>query len=128
MPRFKLNKLVRDRIVEHNLKSGAKIKYKNLTPEEHIIALVEKVIEEANEILKSERKDVANEIADVQQAIDDLIEQFGLNEDEIKSSQAKKVKQNGAFKRGHYIEYLDLDENHPFTEYYRKDPDRFPES
>lgn len=71
---------------------------------------------------------MASEIADVQQALDDLIEQFGLDQSTINKSQKLKVEQNGAFKKGHYIEYLDLDESHPFTKYYREDPERFPES
>jgi predicted house-cleaning noncanonical NTP pyrophosphatase (MazG superfamily) len=128
MPRFTLNKLVRDKIVDSNLESGAKVKYKHLNKDEHKTALVNKIIEEAKEILQAETEQAASEIADVQQAVDDLIEQFGLDQEAIKKSQKQKIDKNGAFKKGHYIEHLDLDESHPFTEYYRKDPERFPES
>ena len=128
MPRFTLNKLVRDKIVESNLKTGAKVKYRELSQAEHRTALVNKIIEEAKEILKAGTDDAADEIADVQQAVDDLVEQFGLNEETIKKSQNRKRRNNGAFKKGHYIEHLDLDEDHPYTEYYRKDPERFLET
>ena len=127
MPRFKLNKLVRDRIVEHQLKAGEKPRYRQLSKIEHREALINKIIEEIKELVDASAEDVAAEIADVQQALDDLIEQFNVDPKTVRIHQARKTKENGAFKKGIYVEYVDLDEKDPFTKYYRKDPERFPE-
>lgn len=127
MPRFSFSKLVRDKIVEHQITSGAKPKYRQLDDEEHKKELVHKIIEEAEEILDASSEEVAGEIADVQQALDDLKEKYGLSEQEIKDAQESKNDKNGAFKKGLYVEYVDVAETDKWAEYYRKNPDRYPE-
>jgi predicted house-cleaning noncanonical NTP pyrophosphatase (MazG superfamily) len=119
MPRFKLNKLVRDKIVEHQLASGAKPHYHKLDPETLKIELVNKIIEEAREVSAAEPAQVAAEIADIQQAVDDLMAEFSLTKDEIKQAQQNKKNRNGGFKQGHYVSYVDIDEDNQWTEYYR---------
>lgn len=127
MPRFKFNKLVRDKIVEHQLKAGAKPKFHQLNKQEHKNQLVFKLIEEAKEVLEAEDKDIVAEIADVMQALDDLIEQHSLTITDIKNAQALKKQKHGAFKKGIYVEYIDIEEDDPFTDYYRSNPERYPE-
>ncbi|MGD0284672.1 MAG: hypothetical protein ABSB12_03720, partial [Candidatus Saccharimonadales bacterium] len=78
MPKFKFNKLVRDKIAENQIASGAKPHYRVLSDKQHKFELVNKIIEEAQEITKANQNDVAAEIADVQQAVDDLKEKLGL--------------------------------------------------
>lgn len=87
MVRFRFSKLVRDKIVEHQLASGAKPTFRQLSDEEHKKELVHKIIEEASEILDASDKEVAAEIADVQQALDDLKEKCGLSNTEIQKAQ-----------------------------------------
>lgn len=127
MPRFKFNKLVRDSIVESIIKSGGKVKYKVLGKDELKTELVNKIIEEAKEISTASADDIASEIADVQQAIDDLSRICGLTPTNIKSAQDSKLKKAGAFKMGHFVEYVEVDENNEWIEYYRNNPDRYPE-
>ena len=127
MPRFGFNKLVRDKIVDHQLKSGARPKYRQLDKNEHKAELIKKLIEEAKEILAAEDKNIAGEIADVQQALDDLIEQFDLTEADIIAHKHMKRQKNGAFKKGIYVDYVDVNEDDPFVNYYRDNPDRYPE-
>jgi len=127
MPKFRFAKLVRDKIVEHQVASGAKPHYRMLNDEEHKKALIKKIIEEAEEIAASKPEDVANEIADVQQALDDLKEKYGLSDKDISVVQAKKRRRNGAFKEGYYIDYVEAVEKDEWTSYYRKNSDRYPE-
>ena len=127
MPKFRLNKLVRDRILEHQIKAGSKTEYRLLEKLEHRSALVNKLIEEGNEILSVGEKEVASEIADVQQALDDLIEQFGLTKEDIKAHQRRKLEANGGFKRGIFIDTVETLDEDPLTEYYRSQPERFEE-
>lgn len=127
MPKFKFSKLVRDKIVEHQLASGAKVNYRELDEAEHKQELVKKIIEEAREIALAADNEVAAEIADVQQAIDDLAEQYGITAPDIKTAQNKKNARNGAFKKGIYVENVEVDDDHEWLEYYRQNPDRYPE-
>lgn len=88
MPKFKFAKLVRDKIVEHQLASGAASVYRHLNPEEHKNELIKKIAEEAGEILHAQPGEIAAEIADVQQALDDLKEKCGLTSTDIAQAQA----------------------------------------
>lgn len=51
---FKLNKLVRDKIVEFNIGYGGVVEYKTLSGEKLNNALVAKLVEEAKELQASE--------------------------------------------------------------------------
>ena len=127
MPRFKFAKLVRDKIVEHQIASGAEPKYRLLSEEEHRKELINKIIEEAGEITDSNPEDRASEIADVQQAVDDLVEKYGLTREQVSKEQARKNAKNGAFKKGIYVEYVEAEESGEWTEYYRRNQGRYPE-
>jgi len=127
MPTFKFNKLVRDKIIEHQLASGAKPHYHLLNDRQHKAELVNKIIEEAQEILLASADDVAGEIADVQQAIDDLKEKFGLSDLDIAQAQKAKHDSNGSFKKGIFIDDVEVAENDEWVAYYRKNADRYPE-
>ena len=127
MPRFKFAKLVRDKIVEHQLASGAVSTYHQLSPDEHKSALIAKIIEEAQEIIQAKPEEIAMEIADVQQALDDLKEKYGLTGEDIAKAQIAKNKKNGAFKKGIYVEYVEVDDDSEWAAYYRNNTDRYPE-
>jgi predicted house-cleaning noncanonical NTP pyrophosphatase (MazG superfamily) len=127
MPTFKFNKLVRDKIVEHQIASGAQPHYRQLDASQHRKELVKKIIEEAQEILSAAQEEVAAEIADVRQAIDDLTEAYSLSDATIRAIQQAKRDKNGPFKKGIFIESVDVDEHDEWVSYYRKHPDRYPE-
>lgn len=127
MPRFKFAKLVRDKIVEHQLASGAVSSYHHLTPDEHKHELIKKIIEESQEIIHAEPEEVAMEIADVQQALDDLKEKYGLTDDDISAAQVVKNEKSGAFKKGIFVDYVEVDNDCKWAAYYRDNADRYPE-
>ncbi len=127
MRRFKFEKLVRDKIIEQQSKSGARPKHRTLSKAEHKEHLIEKVIEEAQEILEASGEKLAGEVADVQQALDDLKELLGITHTEVSKAQAIKNEKNGAFKKGIYVESVEVAEDDKWVEYYLKNPDRYPE-
>lgn len=127
MPIFRFAKLVRDRIITHQIASGAKPTYRLLNDGEHKKALVDKIIEETSEIYTADNADIVAEIADVQQAIDDLKRKCGLTSKEIATAQALKNSRNGTFSKGIFIDHVEIDENDPWVAYYRKHSDRYPE-
>jgi predicted house-cleaning noncanonical NTP pyrophosphatase (MazG superfamily) len=127
MLKFAFNKLVRDKIVDQQIASGSKPKYRTLDKDEHIRHLVEKIIEEVKEIVAGPPGKAASEIADVQQALDDLKEQFGVTDEDIAREQKRKNGKAGAFKKGLFVEHVEVDENDPWVNYYRQNADRYPE-
>src|SRR5690349_11604117 len=127
MPKFRFAKLVRDKIVDHQIASGAKPTYHRLDTEAHKRELINKIIEEAAEIKQASPKEIAAEIADVQQALDDLKQKYNLADQQVKAAQIKKNEKNGAFKKGLFIDYIEVDEEDQWVEYYPKNADRYPE-
>lgn len=127
MVRFRLAKLVRDNIVDMQINVGTKPHYKILAKEEHIAKLIEKLSEEAQEVLSSNVEDRPSEIADVQQILDDLKFILNIKDKQVLEAKEKKLAKNGGFRKGIYVEYLDVDQNNEWYDYYKRDPDKYPE-
>lgn len=128
MPEFKLNKLVRDKLPSDYERLGQEVKYKELTPDEYKAELINKIIEEANEIKAVNSIDeVKSEIADIYQALDDLIKLYDINADEISKAQQQKFDKKGGFANGIYVETIKLKSYDEWVDYYRSNPDVFPE-
>ena len=100
MPKFKLDKLVRDNLRNIYSSIGQKAKYQKLTPDEHKSQLVRKIIEEVQEIQISDPiSDITDEIADIRQVLDDLMELYGISEDEVKKTQQKTYDKKAVFQK-----------------------------
>lgn len=118
---FKLNKLVRDKIVQDHISNGAKVVHHKLSKEEKIKALAAKIIEEV-----SEGTDLG-ELADVQEAIDQIIKDQGFTKGQVAAKQNEKRAKNGGFENGDFIETETWPADHKWAKYYAKEPTRFPE-
>lgn len=129
MPTFKLNKLIRDKLPMFYESIGQKANLRILARDEHTQALLDKIVEEVNEIPETNltKKKLIEEIADIQQAIDDLKKLHGVSPQEVTKVQKAKDEYKGGFGKGIYIETLELKENDTWIDYYRAEPDRFPE-
>lgn len=129
MPTFKLNKLIRDKLPSFYESIGQKAKITYLSKDDHTRALIAKITEEVGEIPTDQlsKKKLVEEIADIAQAIDDLLALHGIEKKEITKVRKEKKEYKGGFSRGTYIETLELKENDTWIDYYRAEPDRFPE-
>lgn len=121
---FRLNKLVRDKIVEHHQHMGGKVVQRRLRGNELIIALADKLIEEAKELKKDP---TADEIADVHEVLRQIATERGISEADIAEAQERKREKNGGFEKGNFIETVTLPADNAWAEYYAADPKRFPE-
>ncbi len=119
--------MVRDKIVDQQIASGAKPSYRQLSVDEHKQELVKKIVEEAQEIAGSTAEQAASEIADVQQAVDDLKAIYGLTDKAVAAAQKQKNTKSGAFKKGIFVDYVEIAGNDKWVDYYRQNPDRYPE-
>jgi predicted house-cleaning noncanonical NTP pyrophosphatase (MazG superfamily) len=121
---FRLNKLVRDKIVQNHLDSGGKVKFRRLAKKEKRQALANKIVEEAKELATS--KEILEELADLQEVIDQLAKDDGITKFQITAVQKKKRASNGGFENGDFIEQESWKEGHKWAKYYASDPKIFP--
>ena len=131
MPKFYLNKIVRDDIFdEYSSDPTAKVDHKILAGDELIRKLAEKVVEEAGEIASvvseqtSESMDLdklTSEIADLKEVLIALYKRCGINEEAVETKRQEKLTKKGGFNKGAYILSLELPEDHEWTEYFHSD-------
>lgn len=127
MRRFSFKKLIRDKILDQQLAEGSKPEYRILSKREHLDELVKKLGEEGREIAMAAPGAAASEIADVQQVLDDIKALLGVDPSEVRREQARKNRKYGAFQKGIFVEYIDIDESNPWVAHYRENADRYPE-
>ena len=96
----KYNKLIRDRILEIIKAAGGKPHWRVLNKKEYLKEIKKKILEEAKELTKAKnKKEVVNEIVDIQELIDVLASELGLIKTGIKRQQKIKNKKRGGFKK-----------------------------
>ncbi len=96
---IKYNKLIRDKIPEIIKNAGWTPTVRILNKKEYLKEIKKKFIEETKELVKAKtRKEVINEIVDIQELIDILISELGLTKSELKKQQKTKNKKRGGFK------------------------------
>jgi len=126
MHKFKVEKLVRDKIAEEMI-AGENAGYKVLNDKEYVDELKKKILEEAKELLPVKDRDkIVKELADVQETVDALIQALKSSKREIESKQKKENKKSGAFRKRLYIETVELGDDHEWLDYYLKNPDKYP--
>ncbi|MBN1668141.1 MAG: nucleoside triphosphate pyrophosphohydrolase [Anaerolineales bacterium] len=97
MSKIIYNKLVRDRIPEIIESAGKQYETEVMSEDEYVLALRQKLVEEALEAQKADLESIAIEIADLYEVIDALLAIHGLNNEEIIALQAKRRTERGAF-------------------------------
>lgn len=127
MRKFRFSKLVRDKIVDGIKNSGNKPIYRRLRKTEYIKELIKKMLEESEELPKTKSKELIEEIADIQEIIDNILEVLGVTKVELKKEQRRKNKKAGSFKKRLFIDYVEMKEGAEWIKYYLKHPKKYPE-
>ena len=128
MPKFALNKLVRDKMPKMYENIDQKAVVRRFTDDELAKALSKKIIEEAKELSVLKNKpEIVNEIADIQQALYDLKTLHGISDNEVIEAQAVKKAEKGGFLGGYFVEVLELEDDDKWIAYYRQEPEKYPE-
>lgn len=128
MPTFIFNKLIRDKLKVEYVKLNHKATYKKLSDSELFEALKQKIIEEAKEIpADGSKEEIAGELADVQQVLDDLATRAGITIEEIMDAKQKKFEKKGGFSEGLFVEKVELRPNDEWVAYYRRSPEKYEE-
>jgi len=93
-----MKKLVRNKIPEIIKKNWEECEFFIASKEEYISFLLEKVVEEAKEILNSSNdEELKIEIADLYEVIDTILKEKNINISEIKEKQEEKRRLRGWF-------------------------------
>jgi len=103
-----IKKLVRDKIPEIILKSGRTPKITVLNDTEFNEALLEKVIEEANELVKAQTpEEVLNELCDLQELIIVVAKNNGFTFNDVENCRIKKLNERGGFEKRYLSEFTE---------------------
>jgi predicted house-cleaning noncanonical NTP pyrophosphatase (MazG superfamily) len=108
MPRITYNKLIRDRIPEIIAADNATPKISVLSDEQFSLALKQKVVEEAMELLEAkDRAEVLSELADILELMDAIRMDQKLSREEIDQKKLSKREKRGGFEQKLFLEYVD---------------------
>ena len=128
MPKFKCNKLGRDKGLAGFKSEGVIPKYKILKGKDLQHELKLKLIEEAEEVKDEHAKDdIMIELADVLEVIDGICKAYEIDKAELLRVKEEKYKARGGFKTGLYVESVEMDEDNPKVNHFRSSPDKYPE-
>src|SRR5579884_1897970 len=105
MRTFRLDKLVRDKIVESTEEMGGTAEYHKLNGEDLRIALFAKLEEEMAELKSGEEPDI-EKLADLREVIEALAVRLGHSLTELHAVQYDKRKKVGGFTSGIFVEQL----------------------
>lgn len=117
---FAMNKLVRDAIPDQMKDQGQKVIMRELTGVELQKSLLVKLKEEIDEALAEldDKKALMGELADAQEVLDQIYTTCDIDRDELQKSQTEKRQARGGFKKGYYIETVEVDDDGEWTEYF----------
>jgi len=123
---FRLDKLVRDGVLESMLELGQEPDYRQLKPEELEQWLIEKNQEESAE-LEAGAEDLMDEIDDAFATLVALAKNRGVSVEQLVERWKVTNAKRGGFDKAYYVGDLTLRADDPWTDYYRKYPERFKE-
>lgn len=126
--KFKFEKLGRDRVLEVIRARGITVHERQLSEEEYVQKLKQKVVEEAGEVAEAKsREALVEECADVYEVLYALLKAENLSSAEVEKKRLEKREKYGGFEQKRYVTYIEIDENNPRIEYFRASPHKYPE-
>lgn len=126
--RFKIGKLIRDKLADEIRSKGIVVEECALSDGEFIQKLGEKLSEEASEVANAHTKEaLAEELADVLEVVYTLAETSQISLEEIQRIRQNKRATRGGFDGRIYTPWVEMPEDHPAADYYRSRADQYPE-
>ena len=95
--RIKYNKLVRDNIPEIIQKTGKTFKIRIMDEDEFRKSLLEKLVEEANEVRNSLPNNFTTELADLLEVFESIMSAYRLSNEELLFIKESRRKERGGF-------------------------------
>jgi predicted house-cleaning noncanonical NTP pyrophosphatase (MazG superfamily) len=123
MKTFKMNKLVRDKVVDVMKGQNKIVETRVLDDREFVAELKVKLMEELdelNEVDFGDKDHFKNELADIQLLIDYLLKSNNISKEELDEFQKEKLAKVGGFDKRIFVGKVDLQDDDEWVEYYRK--------
>lgn len=127
MVKFSYKKLVRDNVVDQHIANGTNPLYWHLSDEEHAEHLIKKVLECMQRVKSSAQETIIEDIAEAQQAIEDLRVKLGVSQAAVAEARTIQAARFGGYQKGLYIDHLRLDDGHRLIPHYRQNSEQYPE-
>jgi predicted house-cleaning noncanonical NTP pyrophosphatase (MazG superfamily) len=125
--RFKVQKLIRDRLPQMMRSQGLAVFDRRLGDEEFVAALKDKLLEEAQEAREATSPaELADELADVMEVILALAQASGLSLDEIEARRIAKRAERGGFDQRVFNAAVEAEDDLPAAVYYLARPRQYP--
>jgi len=129
MPKFQVDKLVRDKILALMKDEGRELEVKVLTGKDLQRELLMKIKEETDEalaVLDDDQK-LIGELADIKEAFDAFVEERDISISRLQAVQKSKRTANGGLEEGYFVETITLDSADEWVQYYHDRPLQYQE-
>lgn len=97
--RKEYHKLVRDLIPEHIRLHGDRCAIETMEEQDFMLALREKLVEEAHEACEANILHLLKELADLYEVIDTLMAVYNISPQQVKAIQERKRREAGGFEK-----------------------------
>jgi predicted house-cleaning noncanonical NTP pyrophosphatase (MazG superfamily) len=125
--RFRVEKLIRDKLPEIMRAAGLKVFDRRLEDAEFVQSLKIKLAEEAAEVASATTADeVLGELADVMEVVLALADAHGFTPADVDAARRSKFEERGGFSARVYNAAVEADESCPAVAYYVARPDQYP--
>lgn len=126
--RFKVDKLIRDKMPEHLEAKGVLLKGSVASVDRYIDLLKAKLVEETRDVVKAKTsQEIAEECADVLEVIEALCTTLDVPYEKVREAQQKKRQEKGGFEKRVFGEYIEIrSDNTKALDYYQAKPEDYP--
>ena len=124
--RFRVQKLIRDRLPEIMRGQGLAVFDRRLDDAEFVSALGDKLVEEANEARLANPDEIAGELADVLEVVHALARVHGLSLQDVETARQAKRAERGGFDARAYNAAVEATDGLPAAAYYLARPLQYP--
>lgn len=124
--RFKVGKLIRDRLPAIMRAQGLAVFERRLDDGEFLDALKDKLLEEAAEVREAPADEIAGELADVLEVARALADAHGIAWDEVEARRLAKRAERGGFDERVFNAAVEAQDGLPAAEYYLARPRQYP--
>lgn len=125
---FKQNKLIRDKIIEIMESKGSKLYSYVLNDSDFLKQLKLKLLEEASEVQKAQKKeDVLEELADVLEIVDTLAQAYNIEAKDLQIAQEKKRQEKGSYQKRIFLTFAEHPKDSPQERYCLANSEKYPE-
>jgi predicted house-cleaning noncanonical NTP pyrophosphatase (MazG superfamily) len=95
--RIEYGKLIRDRIPEIIRQDGRRYSIEEMSEEEYVQALKDKLVEEAQEAARAKPEELIKELADLYEVMDSLMATRGIDREAVLAEQGNRRQSRGGF-------------------------------